>query len=297
MIPIISVIVTSYNRELYVAETIQSILASTYKNYELIIVDDCSTDKTQDIIEDYVSKFPQIRYFKNKFNLGEYKNRNLAASYARGKYIKFLDSDDVMSKDCLEIMVLQMEKYSNAAIGLISYFDEKLHERHTIMSPSELYREFYFKGNLINCGPSSTIIRNDVFVIMNGYQTDPYLSDTDFIFRIASKYDAVIFPKHLVFWREHPEQEFNYGILSGAYKRKNYSLFKKYLDECSSPMHKSETKQALRNLKNRYSRSIILKLLRFRFTAAINDLSLYKLNLFDLLLSMNPNKYPEKSII
>ena len=119
----VSVLMTAYNREKFIAESIESVLAQTYTDFELIIVDDNSTDRTREIILSY-AKMYKIRYYFNEINLGEYQNRNQAASYARGKYLKYLDSDDLMDKDCLSIMVNQMEKYPEAAIGLVSYFDE-----------------------------------------------------------------------------------------------------------------------------------------------------------------------------
>ena len=292
----VSVLMTSYNREKYIRESIESVLSQTYSDYELIIVDDNSSDKTREIILEY-SHISKVKYVFNSINLGEYLNRNKAASYAKGKYIKFLDSDDLMSKYCLENMVNQMEKYPNTAIGLLSYFDDKLYIRKEIMTPAELYKEFYFKGNLINCGPSSTIMLRDVFEQINGYRHEPYLSDTDFLFRITAQNNAVIFSKDLIFWRQHPEQEFNYGTISGEYKRKSYSYFLKYLEEQGNPMNFSDTNMAKRNLKNRYSRNIIKKLFGLDVVNAFAELRLYNLTYKDLVLSILPNKYPKEILL
>lgn len=283
---------TSYNREKFIQESIESVLAQTYTDFELIIVDDNSSDRTQEIILSYAN-LSKIRYYFNSFNLGEYQNRNKAASLARGKYIKYLDSDDLMSSDCLEVMVHQMDKFPNAAIGLISYFNQNLHITNELMCPADLYKEFYFKGNLVNCGPSSTIIRTDVFCRVDGYKLEPFLSDTDFILRITSEFDAVVLPKRLIFWRQHPDQEYNYGIQSGVYKQKSFFYFKKYLENSSNPMNSSDTQMALRNLKNRYSRNILLSLFTFNYKAALTDISLYQLNFFDLFYSFLPNRYPK----
>jgi glycosyltransferase involved in cell wall biosynthesis len=291
--PLVSVIITSYNREFCIEEAIQSVLNSSFDNYELIIVDDSSTDNTQSIIFDYSQRYQQIRFFKNPQNLGEYENRNLAASYASGKYIKYLDSDDVMSEDCLEIMVDRMEKHPEAAIGLLSYFDESPYLYEGALQPDQLYQNFYFKGNLINCGPSSTIIRKDIFELLGRYNIVPYLSDVDFIFRISSKYPAVIFSKKLISWRRHPNQEYAYGLSTGFYENKTFGYFKFYLENESNPMSPLNTKMALRNLKNRYCRNIIKKFLSFEFKRSIKLFNIYELTLLDLVHSFKPNTYPK----
>ena len=91
-VPLVSVLMTAYNREKYIAEAIESVLASTYSNLELIIVDDCSKDNTLQIATNYQAKDDRIKVYKNEKNLGDYPNRNKAASYAKGKYLKYVDS-------------------------------------------------------------------------------------------------------------------------------------------------------------------------------------------------------------
>ena len=92
--PLVSILMTSYNREKYIHEAIESVLASTYKNFELIIVDDGSTDSTLQIAYAYAKKNERIRVYNNEKNLGDYPNRNKAASYASGEYMMFVDSDE-----------------------------------------------------------------------------------------------------------------------------------------------------------------------------------------------------------
>ena len=287
----VSVLLTSYNREKYIRESIESVLSQTYKNYELIIVDDASKDRTKGIIKEYES-LSNVIVFYNEYNLGEYRNRNKAASFAKGEYIKYLDSDDVMTPDCLQIMVDKMEKYPNAAVGLISFFDEKMHLNREYLLPNELYRQFYFKGNLINCGPSATIIRKKQFDALGGFNLSPYLSDTDLLLRICASYDAVIFSSRLVHWRRHSEQEYSYGLEINYFKNNAYNYFKKYLESENNPLSESECNLAIRNLKNRHSRKILMDLLLFNYKSAYFYFNLYELTLFDLLISLRPNSYP-----
>ena len=87
---LVSVLMTSYNREKYIAEAIESVLASSYTNFELIIVDDHSADNSFTIAKEFEKKDSRVRVFKNEKNLGDYPNRKYAASLATGKYLKFV---------------------------------------------------------------------------------------------------------------------------------------------------------------------------------------------------------------
>jgi glycosyltransferase involved in cell wall biosynthesis len=97
---LVSVIMPTYNCAPYIAETIRSVQSQTYKNWEIIIVDDCSTDNTYSIVETFKDK--RIRYFKNSKNSGAALSRNWALREARGKWIAFLDSDDLWVPTKLE---------------------------------------------------------------------------------------------------------------------------------------------------------------------------------------------------
>ena len=97
----VSIIMPSYNTGIYIKDSIESILAQTYTNWELIIVDDCSTDNTDDIINPYLTD-KRIRYLKNEKNSGAAVSRNYALREARGKWIAFLDSDDTWYPEKLE---------------------------------------------------------------------------------------------------------------------------------------------------------------------------------------------------
>ena len=85
---LVSIIMPSYNTEKYIAKTIESVLAQTYKNWELIVVDDCSTDNTDSVVHNYLSD-KRIKYLKNICNSGAAVSRNRALREAKGKWILF----------------------------------------------------------------------------------------------------------------------------------------------------------------------------------------------------------------
>ena len=105
---LVSIIMPSYNAEKYIKSAIHSILRQTYASWELIIVDDCSRDNTVDIIRNFDDS--RIRLFKNKKNSGAAISRNKALREAKGKYIAFLDSDDIWAPTKLEEQLAFMKK-------------------------------------------------------------------------------------------------------------------------------------------------------------------------------------------
>lgn len=98
---LVSIIMPSYNTGRFIKETIESVLAQTYSNWELIIVDDCSTDNTDEVVNQYLTD-ERIHYIKNDTNSGAAVSRNRALREAKGKWIAFLDSDDLWEQDKLQ---------------------------------------------------------------------------------------------------------------------------------------------------------------------------------------------------
>ena len=106
---LVSVIMPSWNTSNFIAESIQSVIDQTYENWELIIVDDCSTDNTDEVVAKFTDK--RIRYFKNEKNSGAALSRNRALREARGEWIAFLDSDDLWNPDKLEHQINFMNEH------------------------------------------------------------------------------------------------------------------------------------------------------------------------------------------
>ena len=101
---LVSVIMPSWNTSRFISESIESVVNQTYKNWELIIVDDCSTDNTDEIVAPYLTD-TRIKYLKNEKNSGAALSRNRAIREAKGRWIAFLDSDDLWMPEKLEKMI------------------------------------------------------------------------------------------------------------------------------------------------------------------------------------------------
>ena len=136
---LVSIIMPSYNTAQYISETIQSVLGQTYKNWELIIVDDCSTDDTDDILKQYLAD-NRIRYIKNKVNSGAAVSRNRALREARGKWIAFLDSDDLWLPEKLEeqISFMVKNKYSFSYTNYIEIDENSVPAGRNVTGPKRI---------------------------------------------------------------------------------------------------------------------------------------------------------------
>lgn len=117
---LVSIIMPSYNTAQYIAETIQSVIDQSYKNWELIIVDDCSTDNTDYVVSKINDQ--RIIFLKNKKNSGAAVSRNKALREAKGKWIAFLDSDDLWKPDKLEKQIQFMNK-NNYSFSYTNYVE------------------------------------------------------------------------------------------------------------------------------------------------------------------------------
>ncbi len=121
---LVTIVTPSYNTGKWIGETIESVLRQTYTNWEMIIVDDCSTDNTDIVIKKYKDK--RIRYLKNETNSGAAASRNRAIREAKGEYIAFLDSDDIWTEEKLEKQLKFMKDYGYAfTCSYSDYIDEQ----------------------------------------------------------------------------------------------------------------------------------------------------------------------------
>ncbi len=121
---LVSIIMPSWNTARFIAESVQCVVDQTYQNWELLIVDDCSTDNTDAVVEPFL-KDPRIKYFHNEKNLGAALTRNKALREAQGEWIAFLDSDDLWMPEKLEMQIGFMQEHEYA----LSYTEyEKIDE-------------------------------------------------------------------------------------------------------------------------------------------------------------------------
>lgn len=155
----ISIIMPAYNAAHYIEEAIQSVLKQTYTDWELLIIDDCSTDQTREIAESYAHAYPNIHYHRNKENCGAAETRNYGITLASGEWIAFLDSDDCWAQKKLELQIrTAQEKQAQFLFTGSAFIDEKSQPlNYYLPAPVSIgYREL-LKQNVISC--SSVMIQ------------------------------------------------------------------------------------------------------------------------------------------
>lgn len=154
---LVSIITPVYNSERYIGETIKSVLAQTYSNWEMLIADDCSKDNTANIIKEFND--PRIKYFRLEKNSGAAVARNKALEKAQGKYIAFLDADDMWKPDKLE---KQLNFMIENKVGFSFTGYEILREKgnKTINVPSKLNYSQFMKNTII--GTLTVMIDTDI---------------------------------------------------------------------------------------------------------------------------------------
>lgn len=153
MSSLVSIITPSYNSAKFIKESIDSVIAQTYDNWEMIIVDDFSQDTSNEIIEEYIKKDNRIKLIKLDKNSGPAVARNRAIKEAKGRYIAFLDSDDFWHKEKLTKQLTFMDE-KGAALSFTGYYtvEEKSGTPITLMEvPPTVDYHTLLKQNIMGC--------------------------------------------------------------------------------------------------------------------------------------------------
>ena len=150
---LVSIITPVYNAAAYITETIESVLAQTYTNWEMLIVNDCSKDSTVEIVQSYAAKDKRIKLINLKQNSGAAAARNTAIQNAKGRYIAFLDSDDLWKKEKLQkqIEFMQQNGYVFTFTSYEHFKEIKENIQNHVQIPKSLNYNQALKGNQIGC--------------------------------------------------------------------------------------------------------------------------------------------------
>jgi glycosyltransferase involved in cell wall biosynthesis len=201
--PLVTIICLCYNQQDFVFESLSSTMNQDYRNLELIIVDDCSTDNSKSVIEKWLIDFPQIQFIANKINLGSTKSFNKALKEANGKYIIDLAADDILLPTCI---TSQIEAFKNTPfnnLGIVYGNVELISERGEFQShyfpvdsfhkvikerkTGDIYKSVLSGGDSI-CSVSA-MVKKTVFDHLKGYDETLVYEDLDFWIRASRVYD------------------------------------------------------------------------------------------------------------
>lgn len=201
--PILSVLMPVFNSEQFVADAIKSILNQTFSNFEFLILDDASTDKSFEIIKDLENKDPRIKAFQNEKNLGVVESRNKLINLSKGRYIAWLDSDDIAFENRFEKQIKFLEEHPE--IGMVGAYpviiDEKGKKTGKWLfetDPQKLKIELFFHSPFLS---SSVVIRKSCLP-RNFYDSRfPVAEDFDLYSKISESCDIANIAKFLVKYR------------------------------------------------------------------------------------------------
>jgi glycosyltransferase involved in cell wall biosynthesis len=203
--PAVSVLLTAFNRERYIGSAIESVLAQTFTDFELIVVDDGSTDRTVDLAKAYLHD-PRVRLVQNERNIGQFRNRNYAASLARGEYLKYHDSDDLMYPHCLSVLVDLLSAAPSAAFAISPHRAWSGGPTPMLLTPRQAYEREFFGMGMTNFGPAAALFRRDAFEALGGFPDEGPHSDELFWLKACARVNTLLAYADLFWYRVHAEQ-------------------------------------------------------------------------------------------
>jgi glycosyltransferase involved in cell wall biosynthesis len=198
------------------------------------------------IAKEYAVKDARIKVYVNPVQLGDYKNRNQAASYASGKYLKYVDSDDYIYPWGLRILVQSMEQFPDAGFGLCSLPQDDYYNKPFPfeLTCKQAYEYHYFGPGLFDSPPLASIIKKEVFEAVNCFNPGRMVGDLELWHRIAQSYKVVLMMDGLVWTRRHANREMRDF-------RKYFPVYEKirihYLTHPHCPLEQKQINQIFRN--------------------------------------------------
>ena len=216
---LVSIILNCYNGEKYLKEALSSVIAQTHKNWELIFLDNRSTDNSKIILKSYNNK--KFRYFRTPKHLSLYSARNLAIKKTKGKFISFIDSDDIWEKKKLET---QLKLFKDPKIGVV-YGNLFVKKNESLKK----YYNYHLKGGYIykdlirnyNIGILTVIIKKKILIKEKKLFNSKYniIGDFELLIRLSKKYNFHAVQKPVATYRIHGD---NLSLLKRGLQVKEY---------------------------------------------------------------------------
>jgi glycosyltransferase involved in cell wall biosynthesis len=287
--PLVTIVTVTYNSSKYVRDAIEGVLAQAYTNIEYIVADDCSTDETWQIIQEY--KDPRIIAYRNETNLGEYPNRNKAIDLATGEYLIFIDGDDYIYPHAIDYLLNYAGLFPDAAIIIQkNYFNNIIFPAY--LSPKEMFLNTFFgEKSLLTSSFTSNFFRSNILKEVGGLSLNYISGDDDIRIRISLQYQ-ILFIQGWVSWpRETPNQASSkisiIDSISDGYDMLNKHHKKMYVNnEISLPLFES----ALHYKLKLASILIIKSIVKFKFLQAYIISRKMKINIIYILKNLNYKK-------
>ena len=219
MSPLVSIITPNYNCARFIAQTIESVLAQTYTNWEMLIVDDCSTDGSYEIAQEYAQKDSRIKVLRNEKNSGAAVSRNRAIEASSGEYVAFLDSDDLWLPEKLERQLKFMQE-NNCDFCFTEYehIDEENKGLHQI---ANVTKHLSYRKMMMHCWPGCLTVMYNQNVTGKIYAEDIKKNNDHALFlRVLKKCNNAMGMKEVLS---------QYRIRKGSISSKKSAIIKYYI--------------------------------------------------------------------
>ena len=271
--PLISVLMVAYNSSKFIREAIESVLRQTYSNFELVIVDDHSSDNTWEIITSYNDA--RIRKYRNDSNLGEYPNRYKAISLAVGEYLIFIDGDDVVYPHGLQFMMHYAQEFQDCAMIISRPWDERIVFPLRV-SPHQLYCFEYLDRGAIGINFTKVLFKTDVIKGLPVFPNGIRLGDEYIQYAIGMNHPSVLIPDASTWWRRTSGQASEKLVKDHVeYLKHGFWIKLEMLSHAGCPLNESERKTAFVNLYGGYLRFLLKQLFKLRLSDLFGLLSQY----------------------
>ena len=205
---LVSIIVTSYNYQQYIKDTINSVLKQTYKNLELIVIDDASTDSSVEIIKEIAGNDSRIKLILNNENLGLKKSIQKALKEASGEWISFLESDDLWREDYLEkkVKIIEQDRHFGFIFNDVELFGETIKKsfpKTKGVFPRSMFYEFGISNPVLTM--SCVMVKKNLLELIDFDTPIDRLLDWYIYIQLARLTDFYYLPEKLTCWRQHRE--------------------------------------------------------------------------------------------
>jgi glycosyltransferase involved in cell wall biosynthesis len=250
--PRVSVVTPVYNEEHFLAQSIESVLAQTYENWDLTIVDNCSADKSLEIARRYAEQDTRIRVIVNQKHLDLIPNHNLALQQLspQSKYCKVVFADDWIFPQCLEKMVAVAE--ANSTVGLVSAYEQcgqeirmmGLPADQTVVNGKKACRLFLLRKVLLLGSPNSALYRSDLVRARSPFYLETEMfADFESSFALLQESDLGFVHDVLTFSRPRSGSAGSVSADTGAFWRCLLSLLREYGKGCLTPEEYEQSRE------------------------------------------------------
>ena len=264
--PKVSICIPSYNYAHFLSDTIESVLEQTYKNLELIVVDNCSTDNTREIVQEYINIDKRVTYFCNETNIGLVGNLTRCLEKASGEYVKIVCADDLLETHCIEKSVSVLENFPHVTLVTVGrllvskeiqpittlFYSNKF----KVIDGIKVIKKCIVHGNLIG-EPSAVIFKRKN--AKRGFNTNyQQISDLEMWIHLLESGHFASIPEPLCKLRQHELQGTKKNIISLDFADDEFNFLHEYLNKDSIKLSFFEKQYARLNRAH-----IIWKLRRY----------------------------------